>query len=109
MAHRRDATRSVGNARCAVVLQDRALSRCALASEMHPGVCYAARPMAYPLSMSRVGRATAACVAVALVAPGCTSMRELRTVAATIPPAAYMRIKPGDRVDVEMKDGRQES
>jgi hypothetical protein len=35
-------------------------------------------------------------------------MRELRAVDATIPPAAYTRIRPGDRVDVEMKDGRQE-
>jgi hypothetical protein len=35
-------------------------------------------------------------------------MRELRAVDGTIPTAAYTRIKPGDRVDVEMKDGRQE-
>jgi hypothetical protein len=36
-------------------------------------------------------------------------MRPVRAVDATVAPPAYAHIKPGDRVDVEMKDGRRET
>ena len=53
-------------------------------------------------------RFVALCLVMTIGTAGCTSMRPVRGINAPSAPQEFANIKPGDRVDVEMKDGRQE-
>ena len=57
---------------------------------------------------SPFAKSIAICLMIAACTSGCTSMRPVRGVNAPTPPQGFVDIRPGDRVAVEMKDGRRE-
>lgn len=64
-------------------------------------------PLPFGATLSRSARGITTCL-LAFTVSGCTALRPVQAIDAPAPPRTYLDIKVGDRVDVEMKDGRRE-
>jgi hypothetical protein len=67
-----------------------------------------ARPAASVLRFRGVWGAVT-CIAFTTFSAGCTAMKPVAGISSPVPPPAYGDIRVGDRVSVEMNDGRRES
>jgi hypothetical protein len=88
-------------------MRTRTLHRTLHRSRFVAPVClaYCWRPM--PTRSSVSSKFIVTTLMITLVTAGCTSMRPIRGVNAPTPPSEYLKIGSGDRVAVEMTDGRR--